>query len=101
MMIVIVVKVEKLRVKAKPGTFTYKLQSYRRNYLKNKFSALDESSTRIIVNHLLSDVLGYKELTDIKTEFPVSGGYIDYLIQANGKNIFIVEVKSISTRLSA
>ena len=92
---------DKLEVKVKPGTFSNKLLHYRRLYLKHKFSYLDESSTRIIVNHLLSDVLGFKELTDIKTEVPIAGGYIDYLVQVNGKNVFVVEVKAISAHLAA
>jgi hypothetical protein len=76
------------------------LNHYKRHYLNKKFEDLDESATRIIINHFLSDVLGYKELVDIKTEYPIRGGFIDYLIILRRKKI-VVEAKSISTRLSS
>ncbi len=76
------------------------LNSYRVRYLNKQLENLDESSTRIIINHLLSDVLGYKELTDIKTEYPIRGGYIDYLIEINNKKLIVVEAKSIRVNLS-
>ena len=76
------------------------LNRYKTRYLHKSFENLDESSTRIIINHLLTDVLGYRELVDIKTEYPIKGGYIDYLIEINNKKIFAIEVKSISTKLS-
>lgn len=76
------------------------LTRYRRRYLNKKLDDLDESATRIIINHLLSDVLGYRELVDIKTEYPVKGGYIDYLIELNHKKVIVIEVKSIATKLT-
>ena len=77
------------------------INRYKHHYLNKNLEKLDESSTRIIVNHLLSDVLGYRELIDIKTEYPIRGGYIDYLIEINHRKKFVIEVKSISTKLSA
>jgi hypothetical protein len=76
------------------------LNRYKRNYLIKKFENLDESSTRLLINHLLTDVLGYKELVDIKIEYPIKGGYIDYLIELNNKKLLIIEAKSIKTRLT-
>lgn len=75
------------------------LRHYKRKYLGKKFENLDESSTRVIVNHLLTDVLGYKELVNIKTEYPVVGGYMDYLVEVDGRKLLVVEVKSAGTTL--
>jgi len=76
------------------------LLKYRRHYLNKNIDNIDESSTRILVNHLLSDVLGYRELIDIKTEYPILGGYVDYLIEINGIKQFVIEVKSLNTKLT-
>jgi hypothetical protein len=76
------------------------LQQYRRRYLKEDFLALDESATRIMINFLLTQILGYEELVDIKTEFRIKGEYADYILQLNGKKKFVVEVKSIQIDLS-
>jgi hypothetical protein len=74
---------------------------YRSRYLNKKFENLDESGTRIIINHLLNDVLGYKELVEIHTEYPILGGIVDYLIEVDNKKLFVVEAKSIKIRLSS
>jgi hypothetical protein len=75
------------------------LRDYRETYLTTKNLNLDESATRIIVNHLLTDVLGYRELLEIKTEYPVMGGYIDYLVEVANKKQMVIEVKSMGTNL--
>lgn len=76
------------------------LNRYRTIYINKQLENLDESSTRIIINHLLSDVLGYKELVDIKTEYRVKGGFIDYLIELDDKKLFVIEAKSFGTKLT-
>ncbi len=77
-----------------------KLRQYRRKYLQQKFADLDESGTRIIVNSLLCDVLGYEELIDVKTEYRIRELYADYVIMTKGKANFIVEVKAKKLRLN-
>ncbi len=76
------------------------LKAYRRRYLVAKYQKLDESATRIMVNSLLIDVLGYKELEEVKTEYAISGTYADYVVQIGRKKHFIVEVKAIQIDLS-
>jgi hypothetical protein len=76
------------------------LQQYRKRYLKEDFLALDESATRIMINFLLTQVLEYEELIDIKTEFRIKGEYADYVIELKNKKKFVVEVKSIQIDLS-
>lgn len=92
-----------------PAVFTdtklYKaLYVYKNHYLNNKrikeLEDSNESQTRVIINHLLSDVLGYAELDDIKTEYPVRGGFIDYLIELDDKKIFTIEAKTYGTKLT-
>lgn len=76
------------------------LREYRRKYLLKDLKDLDESATRILVNHLLSNVLGYEELVDIKTEYEIKGSYADYIIQLKRNKIFVVEVKAASVNLN-
>ena len=73
---------------------------YKKRYLRKEFSKLDESATRIMVNYFLTDILGYKELDEIKTEFRIRGEYADYVIQLKRKKHFVVEVKSIDLDLN-
>lgn len=72
-----------------------KLQEYKRRYLRKEFSKLDESATRIMTNTFLTEILGYKELEEIKTEYRIRSEYADYVIQLKRKKHFVVEVKSI------
>ena len=76
------------------------LKLYKKKYIKKQFSDLDESATRIMINSFLTDVLGYKELDDIKTEYNIRGEYADYVVQLKRKKQFIVEVKSIELDLN-
>lgn len=72
-----------------------KLTLYRRRYLKKEYAKLDESATRIMVNSFLSEIFGYRELEEIKTEYRIRSDYADYVIQLKRKKHFVVEAKSI------
>lgn len=76
------------------------LKNYRKLYLDSNRTELDESGTRIMINSFLADVLGYKPLEEIKTEYMIRGTYADYVIQLNGERHFLVEVKALSLELS-
>ena len=76
------------------------LKVYRKEFLDSGLKELDESGTRIMINRLLSDVLGYKQLEEIKTEYMIKGTYADYVVQVDGKRYFLVEVKALSLQLS-
>lgn len=71
------------------------LKEYKKKYLRKEFSSLDESATRIMTNSFLSELLGYEELVEIKTEYRIRSEYADYVIQLKRKKHFVVEVKSI------
>jgi predicted type IV restriction endonuclease len=75
--------------------FKEKLKTYKRKYLRKEFAKVDESATRIMTNSFLTEVLGYKELEEIKTEYRIRSEYADYVIQLRRKKHFVVEVKSI------
>lgn len=78
-----------------------RLREYRKKYLTKKQNlGLDESATRLMVNYFLTDVLGYVELDDIKTEYNIRGEYADYVIQLARKKHFVIEVKSIQIDLN-
>lgn len=76
------------------------LKTYRKTFLDGKIIELDESGTRIMINSFLTDVLGYKQLEEIKTEYMIKGTYADYVIQINKARHFLVEVKALSFELS-
>lgn len=77
-----------------------KLQAYAKQYLKKEYKDLDESATRLMINSLLTNVFGYIELEEIKTEYRIRGEYADYIIQVKRKKQFVVEVKSIQLDLN-
>lgn len=76
------------------------IKEYRKQFFSNDIQELDESGTRIMVNHILTDLLGYKSLEEIKTEYMIKGTYADYVIQIDGSRHFLVEVKALSLALS-
>lgn len=80
--------------------FSTKLKEYKKRYLHKRYSELDESATRLMVNSLLTEVLGYTELEDIKTEYQIRGEYADYVIQLARKKHFVVEVKAVQLDLN-
>lgn len=76
------------------------LKSYKKKFLDLNLLELDESGTRLMINHFLADVLGYLPIEEIKTEYMIKGTYADYVIQINGVRHFLVEVKALSLQLS-
>lgn len=76
-------------------TLREQLKTYKRKYLRKEFSSLNEADTRIMTNSFLTEILGYRELEEIKTEYRVKSEYADYVIQLKRKKHFVVEVKSI------
>jgi len=79
---------------------TARLKDYKRRYLRKEFADLDESATRIMVNNFLTEILGYKELEEIKTEYRIRSEYADYVVQLKRKKHFVIEVKSIQIDLN-
>jgi len=81
-------------------TLREQLKVYKRKYLRKEFSTLNEADTRIMTNSFLTEILGYRELEEIKTEYRIKSEYADYVIQLKRKKHFVVEVKSIELDLN-
>ena len=80
--------------------FEDSFKSYRRKYINKKYENLDESGTRLMINYFLSEVLGYEELEEIKTEYRIRATYADYVIQIEKKQRMVIEVKAMELDLS-
>ncbi len=61
----------------------------------------NEGDTRMLVNRILTDVLGYDEFNDLTTEYQVRGEYADYGIRIERELVAFVEVKRVATTLGA
>lgn len=72
-----------------------KLKDYRKRFLVKKYENLDESATRLMINHFLTEILDFTQLDDIKTEYAIKGTYADYVIQLEKNKHMVVEVKAI------
>lgn len=86
--------------KGKKAKLLSAMKSYSKKFLSGNLTELDESGTRLMVNSFLTDVLGYTPIEDVKTEYMIRGTYADYVIQINGTQHFLVEVKALSLQLS-
>lgn len=76
------------------------LKVFKKKYLIKKYAELDESGTRLMINSFLTDILGYEELSEVRTEYAIKGTYADYVIQVDRKKHLVVEVKAIQIDLS-
>jgi len=85
---------------AKKTKMIANLKTYKKTYLDKQYGELDESATRLMINSFLTEVLGYKMIEDIKTEYMIRGTYADYVVQIKGIRHFLVEVKALSLELS-
>ena len=80
---------------------TQSIKEYKKKFLDKPLGELDESGTRLLINHFLTEMLGYETLSEVKTEYMIKGTYADYVIQVGGKRHFLVEVKALSLNLSS
>lgn len=76
------------------------LMDYKKAYLDTHSVELDESATRLLVNHFLTDVLDYRMEDEINTEYMIRGIYADYVVEVEGKRQFVVVVKALPHELS-
>ena len=61
----------------------------------------NEGDTRMLVNRMLTDVLGYDEFGELTTEYAVKGEFADYGIRVDRDLVAFVEVKRVATKLGA
>lgn len=86
--------------KAKHTKLLEASKKYCKQYMGGHITDLDESGTRLMINHFLTDVLCFAPIEEIKTEYMIRGTYADYVIQTKGMRHFLVEVKALSLSLS-
>lgn len=84
---------------AKRSKLEKALRAHIKQYLL-RVKKLDESGTRLMINALLTEVLGYRPIDEVKTEYMIRGSYADYVIELKGKRPFLVEAKALSLELS-
>ncbi len=58
-----------------------------------------ESDTRLIINDMLADVLGYKKFIEITSEYCIKGTYVDLAVKIGEEIRFLVECKAIGATL--
>jgi predicted type IV restriction endonuclease len=61
----------------------------------------NEGDTRMVVNRILTDILGYDEFSDLTTEYAVKGEFADYGIRIDRELVAFIEVKRVATKLAA
>lgn len=61
-------------------------------------NGINESSTRIVLDRIFQDVLGYT-LEEIKTEQKIQGRAADYVLSPEGKDVIVIEAKRAGTPL--
>lgn len=66
---------------------------------KSLKAKINEADTRIIINDILEQVLGYDKYFEILAESMTGAGYADYVITINDNKLFVVEVKAITVDL--
>lgn len=60
---------------------------------------INESDTALIIAEMLAEVMGYKKLEEITTEYGVRGAYADLAVKVKSDLRFLVEVKAVGTEL--
>lgn len=75
------------------------LKKLRLVLLKAQERELNEADTCMLVAKVLSDVLGYDELSEITAEQRIRDRFVDFAVKINGVTKFLVEVKAAGTKL--
>lgn len=75
------------------------IKKYQKVLADAKVRDINESDTVIIVNDILSDVLGFDKYSEITTEFAIRGTYVDLAIKIEEEICYLVEVKAIGLDL--
>jgi hypothetical protein len=58
-----------------------------------------EGDTVVIVQDMISNILGYDKYRDLSNEHAIRGTYVDLMVSADNKPRFLVEVKAVGTEL--
>jgi predicted type IV restriction endonuclease len=75
------------------------LRRYRKVLDSARKRDVNESDTSVIVNDMLTELLGYDKYNDITTEFAVRSTFCDLAIKCDGRVQYLIEVKPIGAEL--
>jgi hypothetical protein len=75
------------------------LRRYRKVLDSAKKRDVNESDTSVIVNDMLTELLGYDKYNDVTTEFAVRSTFCDLAIKCDGRLQYLIEVKPIGAEL--
>ncbi|MGB8275895.1 MAG: restriction endonuclease subunit R [Alphaproteobacteria bacterium] len=78
---------------------TQQLKRYRSTLEDAKSRDIGEADTVDIIRDMLSDVLGYKKLSEITAEFAIRGTYVDLAVKVGQELRFLLEAKAIGVSL--
>lgn len=79
--------------------FTQRVPKFQK-ILKSAFSRdINESDTVMIIEDMLTDIFSYDKYEEITSEYAIRNTYCDLAIKINDKIQFLIEVKSIGTKL--
>ena len=59
-----------------------------------------EGDTVVIVNGMISDILGYDKFQNLSSEHAIRGTYVDLMVSVDNKPRFLVEVKAVGNELA-
>jgi hypothetical protein len=75
------------------------LRRYQKILESAKRRDVNESDTSVIINDMLTDVLGYDKYNDITTEFAVRSTFCDLAIKCDDRLQYLIEVKPVGAEL--
>ena len=75
------------------------LRRYRKVLHSAKKRDVNESDTSVIVNDMLTELLGYDKYNDITTEFAVRSTFCDLAIKCDDRLQYLIEVKPVGAEL--
>ncbi len=86
---------EKVKERIKTG-----LRKYSKILQKAFDKNVNEADTRIIINNILSEVLGYDQFSEVSSEAMINKQFADYLLKVEKKPRLIVEAKQVGVELN-
>lgn len=82
------------------GLIKSKMKPFLSQIAASRANSINESSTRLILDRIFQDVLGYS-IEEIKTEQKIQGRAADYVLSPNGRDSIVVEAKRAGVPLRA
>ena len=76
------------------------IKKYQPILINAKNQDKNEADTVTIITHLLSDIFGYDQFTDITKEFAIKNTFCDLAIKIDGTVKFLIEAKAIGIKLN-